>query len=123
MLPLREVPAVTAVFLAGMGVVIVFGGPERLTGRGYMVALTLFPYWVWGGWMVASGAVLGVGAAVRSMRWRVAGYFMGTVWCLFFACSVAASALRDPLAGLTGIVAYTFIAYTLTVFARMARAR
>ena len=89
------------------GFVIVVGGANRFSAVGYATAMQVPgapPSWGW--FLIGCSLVCIIG--IRTANWRLAslGMWLSGLWSMFFATAFAISALRDPHANLTAMVAY-----------------
>jgi hypothetical protein len=118
-----RVPHVWAVAVIGVGIALIFGAPSRTTSRSYDVAkvLTGGNVRLWGLMAITAGVLILIGLHQQRPRTRVAGYFIGAVWALFFSASFVISAVQDPRAALTGIPMYGGLGVALLLMGRAAR--
>lgn len=97
-----------ALFLA-LAAVLAIGGQQRVSGPSYKFVHDLGGAYIWGALFIAVGLLIGV----ASLRWhRLLPWALrcGAVAFLLFAIAGVGAAFASPIAGLTGIVAYTWLA-------------
>lgn len=119
---LQAITRLIGTYAIVQGIVILIGGRERWYSKSFAVALTVpgAPA-TWGVVLMACGFLALLGTFVRI---RLAGpkvVLVGTMgiaaWCLFFAGSLALTALHDPHASTTGISTYLLFAILSAILA------
>jgi hypothetical protein len=118
-----RLPHVWAIAVAGVGVALIVGPPGRSASPSFDIAKSLAGGTVrpWGLMAIAAGLLILIGLHKQNPRIRVAGYFIGAVWALFFSASFVISAAHDPRAALTGIPMYGGLGVALLLMGRAAR--
>ena len=105
----RTVPArFASVMAAGLGLFLILGGEQRVSGPSYFTIANYGGPYAWGGAFLVAGAVM-IFATTRRTRMLRWSYWISGVAYLFLAGAAAYSAYKIPTAGITGIWTYTVL--------------
>ena len=104
-----------ALYAMVLGVGMLLGGDDRLTGNSFRIAyqlalsVDLSPSVVWGSTLLVAGAV----ALVPIRKVALCGLFAASVWSTLFALSAMLSVSTHPRAAVSVIFTHTFIAVVM----------
>lgn len=98
-----------SVMAAGLGLFLIVGGEQRVSGPSYFTIENYGGPYVWGGAFLVAGAVmiLATRRRARMLRWS---YWISGVAYVFLAGAAAYAAYKVPTAGITGIWTYSMLA-------------
>jgi len=119
----RFVFDLSKVYMIGMGLLLLAGGQQRMSGPAYYTLTTWAPWWVWGGTML----LLGVYSLIPFLMVRLACYTLAAAWFWVWEAAVVVNAFNEtallaampnaPRPGWTAISAYGFSATLFTAMA------
>lgn len=105
---------------AGLGLVLLLGGPVRHTGPAFATPRQLLPIDAWALLFLAGGVICALAASLGRQGAVLVGLGAGLHAC--WAAALLDSARMDPRAALTGVVVYSWVSVLhITTAARLAR--
>lgn len=116
--PLRRRPVVLAL---GLGAILILGGQRRVSGPSYTVVHDIGGPYGWGIAFVLLGVLMLIGGGARWPRTTPMAYRLAAAGYFLFAWACVGAAIESDVAGLTGIVTYTWVSWLHMSAAQHAR--